>query len=626
MRRAALHLLLALLPVSAVVLTVRQEIRVAQEREGNPPLVQDVGKLPEELPPGYDQTLLFERWQKVSPGRYHTRKVEILAIEPDGSGFRHVTRDAEDFHPAWSPGRQRIAVAREGIGILAMKPDGGDVEQLSWGESWRHPQWLGEDLLLMVGRPRTSGGSGLYLQERGRDAEPVEVDLGGVLVEHILVSPDRRGVVLIGKRVEDDAFHGEGWSLYMAETADLTGTLRPLPTLGEPGAFPPRPTAWTPDSRHVVVPNPAKSGRPRCLALDRQGEVAAGILPETVYLSCRLAFSPDGRQIAYRSGSSIWLMDRDGGNMRHLLRPRSSNTYGGLAWGPDPVGHPPWRPLEPPPIDLPDAPPPRGSSGTIVFEWWRAPAESSDRFPPRELWAVQPDGTGLRQLTGGHLDGGTAASPDGRRIAFFRSLDGAGVRVSELDGTGLISLPVSGMYPQWLTDDTLLVNGVLRKGEGYGRRGLWVYSLRREVLTEIDPGDPDMFKPLVSPDRRRIAFRAKDGESTRIVVADVDDVAGTRREWADGGFLAAWAPDGRSLVLTSGRSTCRRVSLEGELLEQIFGIDECNLSFSPDGEQIVFQWQRQIWVMDRDGANRRRLAEPQAEGEMLRSPVWVAGR
>lgn len=347
MRRTALHLLLALLPVSALVVAVRQEIRAAQEEERRQgPLVRDVGELPEELPRGYDQTLLFERWQKVAPERYHTRKVEILAIEPDGSGFHHVTTGAEDFHPAWSPRRQRVAVSREGVGILVMKPDGSEVEQISWGESWRHPQWLGEDLLLMVGDPRTSGGSGLYLQERGRDAEPVEVDLGGVRVEFIRVSPDRRWVVLVGKE-------GEDWSLYVAETADLPSTLRRLPPLGEPGEFPPRPTAWTPDSRHLVLPNPVK-GKRRCLTLDRQGVVVLGVLPSARH-PCRLSFSPDGRSIAYLSGSSIWVMDRDGGHRQYLLQPRSSNFYGGLAWGSRPAGYPPWRSPEPPPIDLPDA-------------------------------------------------------------------------------------------------------------------------------------------------------------------------------------------------------------------------------------------------------------------------------
>lgn len=617
MMQKALRILPLLLPLLAIYVLAQQAASSKAERRAeieqkNTPLVSNAANIPEELPDSYEETLLFERWHKYHDSRPQDRKIEILAIQPDGSGFHHVTSESRAYNPDWSPDRQRIAVADEDQGIRILKPDGTEVEQLTWGIYWRQPQWLTNDLLVFSGSSRTSQGSGLYVQRLGRRGRPVELDLGGARIEDVLVSPDRRWLTLIGRE-------GDEWSRYMAETHDLEGTLRRLPPLHEPNEFPSRPTAWTPDSRYVVLAK--KPEDEACITIDREGRRVDGVLYP--YLpSCGLSFSPDGQRIAYVERPSIWISDRDGLDERHLIRSRSSTSFSGVTWGTSLfTARAGFRPAEEL-VDLPEAPPPRSDSpGTLVFERWKLDPESG-HSRSRELWAVQPNGSNLRRLTRGHVDQFVAPSPNGRRIAFLHSAEG--ILTMKLDGTDVERLPWLTLYPQWLSEDLLLFNDP-QAVEGLSRReGLFVYSRARGTLVaKLNTGGLDIFKPVVSPNRKQVMFRAGDKEEARIYIAKVEDIASTKRVLVRGGFPVTWAPDGSYVVVTGHRDACRQLTPEGEELERIFGVEECNMAFSPDGEEIVYLWDGEVWRMDRDGSNRRRVVEAEPDDSMLWSPVWV---
>lgn len=575
-------------------------------------MVPNATQIPEELPDSYAETLLFERWHKYHDSRPQDRKIVILAVEPDGSGFHHVTTEGRVCDPDWSPDRQRIAVADEDKGILILKPDGTEVEQLTWGIYWRQPQWLTNNLVIFSGTSRTSEGSGLYVQQLGRSGRPVELDLGGVRVEDILVSPDRRWLTLIGKE------EGQWWR-YMADTENLEKTLRRLPPLHEPDEFPSRPTAWTPGSRYLVLGKTSKNGE--CITINRQGVQVEGVLPP--YLpSCDLSFSPDGQQVAYVNRPSIWITDRENRDRRQLIRSRSSTNFSSVTWGPSPFTARADFRLAEELVNLPEAPPPRNDSpGTIVFERWKLDPETG-YSDTRELWAMKPDGSNLRRLTQGYFDQSVAPSPNGQRITFFRPSEG--ILTMKLDGTDAEHLPLRGLYPQWLSDDLLLVNGLYPAEGPSRRRGLFVYSRGRDALiAEFDAGGLDLFKPVVSPDRKQLIFHAGEKEDARIYLAEVRDILGTKSVLADRGYPVTWTPNGNSVVVTGHRTSCRQLTPTGEELERLFGVQECNMAFSPDGEEIVYMWDNAIWRMDRDGSNRRRVVEPGSDDVMLRSPVWV---
>lgn len=152
------------------------------------------------------------------------------------------------------------------------------------------------------------------------------------------------------------------------------------------------------------------------------------------------SWSPDGRTIAFITGSGIWLMNRDGGDRRRInshLAP-----FGAVSWSPDgrqivfdnsgrvtaevvsggPARHlakglePDWSP----------------DGRSIVF------VRGRNSF---DLWLINPDGSGLRPLTSTPIlfESSPKWSPDGTEIAFEATLGGCGrsrLFVMNSDGSG----------------------------------------------------------------------------------------------------------------------------------------------------------------------------------------------
>ena len=234
------------------------------------------------------------------------------------------------------------------------------------------------------------------------------------------------------------------------------------------------------------------------------------------------AWSPDGRTIAFFSGSKIYLMNADGSEHRPLttLQPgRMPN----LAWSPD------------------------GRKLAFLY--------SSCGQYCFNLYVMNSDGSGLRNLTsklvaGGGFGAGLASdpvwSPDGRKIAFVRLSNRLGVYVVNVDGSGMRNLtpkPV-GTYasPAWSPDGRKIAFVSLRddnsevyvmNANGSGQR-----NLTRNPAFDADPA--------WSPDGRSIAFRSTRDGNTDIYIMNADGSGQrnlTRSPANEGRF--AWAP-GRS--------------------------------------------------------------------------------
>ncbi|MBM3992447.1 MAG: hypothetical protein FJ298_15805, partial [Planctomycetes bacterium] len=75
-----------------------------------------------------------------------------------------------------------------------------------------------------------------------------------------------------------------------------------------------------------------------------------------------------------------------------------------------------------------------------------------------ELWAVRPDGSGLRQLTAGHNnDTDPQVAPDGRSVAFLSARSGS---------MQVWTMPLDGGEPRQLTRSALGIGGFLWSPDG----------------------------------------------------------------------------------------------------------------------------------------------------------------
>jgi Tol biopolymer transport system component len=201
---------------------------------------------------------------------------------------------------------------------------------------------------------------------------------------------------------------------------------------------------WSPDGRRLVFVR-IRGGRADIYLVGADGSAprrlahAIAFVPNPHSFSAGFdanpAWSPDGRRIAFvsnRDGNDdIFVVNVDGRGLRNLTRSRGNDR--------DPMWSPDGR--------------------KIAFRGERARPSELERVACRprcrrdEIYVINADGSGLRQLTHNWRSDGVAAwSPDGRKILFLRSgwesVGASGdVYVMNADGTGQRNLTPSVTYP-----------------------------------------------------------------------------------------------------------------------------------------------------------------------------------
>ena len=242
---------------------------------------------------------------------------------------------------------------------------------------------------------------------------------------------------------------------------------------------------------------------------------------------------------------------------------------------------------------------PPGANGRIVY----VREVGSDR----EIYTVQPDGSGLRVISA--ESGGTDPdwSPDGRSIV--ATLETAVWAVHLMDADGLNPRPVmqtaSGRDPSFSPDGASIA---------FARSGIWVVGVDGTGLRRVVRGGRDLdFGPNFSPDGRWITFVRQDdrlararGEHVRALFIVRADGSGLRQltpySW-HAGVNHDWSPDGRRILLTVGADTGRRSGSPNMVTIRPNGTDRQALtrfsggargavagSYSPDGKQIAFRF------------------------------------
>lgn len=219
---------------------------------------------------------------------------------------------------------------------------------------------------------------------------------------------------------------------------------------------------------------------------------------------CCLAWSPDGRAIAFHTEGGISRIDVDG---THLRRLAARSTHYRPAWSPD--------------------------GKRIVY------AEEDG------LFVVASSGGSPTRLTRGN-EYHPAWSPNGRKIVFERFLfrpgaNGSAIFVVNADGSGERQLTDLGSYsPAWSPGGKKIA---YIGWESELEQGLYVMNADGSEQTLVGPGKFSPETPSWSPGGKRIAFLS--GRAIHTVRPD-----GRRHKRVARGHNdePQWSPDGRSIV------------------------------------------------------------------------------
>jgi Tol biopolymer transport system component len=269
-----------------------------------------------------------------------------------------------------------------------------------------------------------------------------------------------------------------------------------------------------------------------------------------------------------------------------------------------------------------------GQNGKIVF--------ASDRNHDRELWTVNPDGTGATQLTdnGGffQLDDEAQWSPDGTRIVFSRhsGFSGFAIWVMDADGTDQVQLTPNPVgytdgVPVWSPDGSKIA---FYSGRDNPSGEIYVMDADGSNLTRLTVTPLNgSFQPVYSPDGTRIAFEStRDGDDDIYVMnADGTGVPAQLTGVGDIGTTDGnvdWSADGQKLVFTSNRTgpfQLFTMAPDGSNQTSL-GVAGAAPEWSPDGTQIVYLENPgvgEIGIVNADGSNAHTLPMPGHEGFLV---------
>jgi Tol biopolymer transport system component len=206
-----------------------------------------------------------------------------------------------------------------------------------------------------------------------------------------------------------------------------------------------------------------------------------------------------------------------------------------------------------------------GGNGSILF--------TGGASPDTDLYSIQPDGTGLRQLTNdGQAEFGAVASPDGGRIAFTKDTGETCGKIFYAQGDEIYVARADGSDAKRLTNNC--------PSADYGSS--W------------------------SPSGKRLVF-VRNGDIWTMSPEGNDQAALTcTRTQTDG--EPKWSPSGQSIVFVR-QGDLFTMSADGSGVRQltsgatIYG----GFDISPDGARLAFVRSTGLYVVDADGTDEHHI-------------------
>ena len=262
----------------------------------------------------------------------------------------------------------------------------------------------------------------------------------------------------------------------------------------------------------------------------------------------------------------------------------------------------------------------------------------------RDICVINPDGTGVSQLTDDGVSYRPRWSPDGQKVAFYSGPPPTvNLHVMDPDGSNRVELISDQMdiYDfRWSPDSTKILayvktrsprdpeeawvvavsdsGSVKRMGSSeWARRwnhwdtqGATVLNPNKRLIAGLPEG---VAWPEWSPDNRYLAFVYKD----RLAIADTT-VIGMPEEWRTSNLeppcerLGYWSPDGSRLLFYAGGNLCS-INLDGTGATNLSMTGTGDACWSPEGFQIAFtstdgrKRNTEIFIMNADGTGHEQL-------------------
>jgi TolB protein len=249
----------------------------------------------------------------------------------------------------------------------------------------------------------------------------------------------------------------------------------------------------------------------------------------------------------------------------------------------------------------------------------------SSRTGPKEIWAMDYDGSNQHQLTNLHSIALTPRwSPDASRIAFtcFQPMirvTSAQICMFSMDTNKLVSFPHfrgTNSTPTWSPDGTQ----IMFSSSMAGNPELYVTDIGGGRPKRLTNSSSANMSPTWNPKTgQTVVFVSDRGGVPALYSMNSDGTSATKFDLPDMGYVIdpAWAPNGQLLAFSWRRPNgnydiyvMEAATLKLVQITRDSGRNE-RPSWAPDGRHIVFEstrgGSRQIWTMLADGSQPHQL-------------------